>query len=335
MKDDKSQLLSQVAYMYYVADMSQQEIAQKLGIYRTTISRLIKAARDQGIVEIKVHNFDTAIYALTLYVQEKYHLKFLQIVPTDVADSEQAKDEALAKMGATFIKQHLEKKSIVGVSWGRTLAQTIGQIENRRQTQATFVPIVGGPSHLNTQYHVNTLVYELARKFGGSSQFVNATVVQETRALKEGITRSKYFSDLNAYWAKLDMAIVGIGGKLSVKDSQWRDLITADDYEDLRLREAVGDCCCRFVDGDGKMLKGSLYERTIGISLTDLAKVPISLGIARSKPKAKAILALIKKGYLNALMTDEETILEMLRLAQDPYLQHYLTHYSNEMTKTT
>ena len=324
MKDDKYKLLSQVAYLYFIEDISQQKISEKLGIYRTTISRLIKEAREKGIVEINVRDFDTKIYALETHFQMKYHLKFIQVVPTDLIDSDQEKDEGISRAGAAFIKQRLEKNSIIGVSWGRTLAQTIGYIENRRNTHSVFVPIVGGPSHVNTRYHVNTLVYELARKFGGSSQFVNATVVQESKALKEGISQSKYFSELHDYWSRLDLAIVGIGGKLTVKASQWRDLITSDDYEDLEQREAIGDCCCRFVDRDGKVLKGSLYERTIGMDLTDLSRVPTSVGIARSKPKAKAILAMLKRGYINALITDEETALENLKISDDLYLQEYL-----------
>lgn len=132
MKDDKYKLLSQVAYMYFIEDISQQKISEKLGIYRTTISRLIKEAREKGIVEINVRDFDTKIYALETHFQKKYHLKFIQIVPTDAVDSDQEKDEGLSRAGAAFIKQRLEKNSIIGVSWGRTLAQTIGCIENRR-----------------------------------------------------------------------------------------------------------------------------------------------------------------------------------------------------------
>ena len=132
MKDDKYKLLSQVAYLYFIEDISQQKISEKLGIYRTTISRLIKEAREKGIVEINVRDFDTKIYALETHFQKKYHLKFIQIVPTDAVDSDQEKDEGLSRAGAAFIKQRLEKNSIIGVSWGRTLAQTIGCIENRR-----------------------------------------------------------------------------------------------------------------------------------------------------------------------------------------------------------
>ena len=72
MKDDKYKLLSQVAYMYFIEDISQQKISEKLGIYRTTISRLIKEAREKGIVEINVRDFDTKIYALETHFQMKY-----------------------------------------------------------------------------------------------------------------------------------------------------------------------------------------------------------------------------------------------------------------------
>lgn len=193
----------------------------------------------------------------------------------------------------------------------------------------TVVPIVGGPSHIDSQYHVNTLVYELARKYEGTSLFVNATVVQESLELKDGIFQSNYFSELREYWQRLDVAMVGIGGPLSETESQWRDLLSASDYQELRLREAVGDCCCRFFDGEGKVLKGSLDSRTIGLELEVLKKVPIAIGIGRSKQKAQGILAILKKGFINTLLTDEETALEILKLAKDPFYQTYLNKKQN------
>ena len=60
------------------------------------------------------------------------------------------------------------------------------------------------------------------------------------------------------------------------------------------------------------------------MDLTDLSRVPTSVGIARSKPKAKAILAMLKRGYINALITDEETALENLKISDDLYLPEYL-----------
>ncbi|MFV0396313.1 MAG: sugar-binding transcriptional regulator, partial [Coprobacillaceae bacterium] len=251
MKEEKRKILSQVAYMHFVEGKSQSIIAEELGIYRTTISRMIKQAREEGVVEIQIKDFDSKIYALESYIKEMYGLQYINIVPTEYKQSEVDKNQNLAKQAADFLKQKIEANQVVGVSWGSTLGNTIANIESKKITSSTFVPIAGGPSHINSKYHVNTLVYELARKFGGESVFINATVIQESKRLRDGILNSKYFEQLKQHWNQLDVAIVGIGGSLYMKDSQWRDLLTDEDYEDLKLREAVGDCCCRFFDKEG------------------------------------------------------------------------------------
>ncbi|MBP1047750.1 sugar-binding transcriptional regulator [Enterococcus sp. BWM-S5] len=321
MREEKKKLLAKAAYLYYVEEKTQNEIAEELNIYRTTISRMLKQAQKEGIVKIHIEGIDSEIFSLEQHVKQKYGLKQIEIVSVGKEETEAEKDEQLSQTAAYFIKRNIEPNMTVGVSWGATLGKAISRIENKRIGNTTIVPIVGGPSHVNSQYHVNTLVYELARKLNGQSIFVNATVIQETKKLKTGIFESKYFGELKEHWQRLDMAIVGIGGSLSFKKSQWRDLLTEEDYEALRLREAVGDCCCRFFDQDGKLLTGDLYDRTIGLDLKELSKIPHAVGIARGKVKAKAILAMIKRGYIHSLVTDQETILEVLRLDKDSTFQ--------------
>lgn len=52
----EKRLLTKVAQMYYDENKTQQEIADKYGISRPSVSRLLQKAREKGIVEIKVHN---------------------------------------------------------------------------------------------------------------------------------------------------------------------------------------------------------------------------------------------------------------------------------------
>ncbi len=317
MGKEKLDLLRQVAYKYYIEGKNQETIGSELNIYRTSVSRMLKQAKESGIVEIKIHDFDEQIYELETELKETFNLKYVRIAHTEPHFSNKEKEENLAKMAASTIKNMIKPNETIGVAWGETLGNAISKIDNRRKTLATFVPIVGGPSHVHSRFHVNTLVYELARKFGGNSLFVNATVVQETKQLKEGIIHSQYFQELKSKWDKLDVAIVGIGGLLSEKTSKWRDLLSPEDYEELRLREACGDSCCNFFDIDGKILRGDLYDRTISIGLENLKNVPTVLGIARSKRKSRAILAMLKKGYINALVTDDETAKFILKHAKN------------------
>jgi len=319
MKDDKKKLLSKTAYLYYIENKTQNEIAEELNIYRTTISRMLKQARDEGIVDITINNFDTDLFLLERHLKKKYKLKDIIIVPNHVDQDEKEKDNLLAKESAAYVRRIIKKNDVVGLAWGSSLANMAAKIENFRMTNSIFVPLVGGPSHINSKYHVNTIAYDMARCFGGKSIFVNATVVQESEELRDGIINSRYFDEIKAYWEKIDIALVGIGGHLSEQTSKWRDLLTEEDREDLKLREAVGDCCCQFFDEEGKILKGNLYNRTVSIPLERLQKVPYAIGIARGEKKVRSILAMLKRKYINVLVTDEETIVKMLKISKDPY----------------
>ncbi|MBO1308126.1 sugar-binding transcriptional regulator [Enterococcus sp. 669A] len=317
MKEEKKKLLAKVAYMYYQQDLTQAQIAKELDIYRTTVSRMLAQAKEAGIVEITINHFDPALFSLEDQLKKAYNLKHIEIAPLSNDLSAEEKEEQLARTAASWLRRQLNDDSVIGVSWGESVGKAVNQLETKSLDNATIVPIVGGPSHINSRYHVNTLVYELARKLNGHSVFVNATVTQETKQLAEGIFQSKYFQELRDYWQQLDLAIVGIGGPLSYKKSQWRDLLTEEDFQELKLREAIGDCCCRFYDRHGKLLKGQLDQRTIGLPLEALAEIPQSIGIARGTAKARSIVPLLKEGYLNTLITDQETAAELLRITNE------------------
>lgn len=318
MNKEKKELLTKIAYMYYVLDKTQNDIAKELNIHRTSISRMISKAKQQGIVTISISDLNVQRYELEKYVKEKYSLKQVIIPFFNNKLDEVSKDNIFTQEAGVYLKGIIQNKNIVGVSWGSTLAKSVDNIISKKISDIIFLPIVGGPSNISFNYHVNTIVYQLASKFGGKSVFVNTSVVQESKRSAREIMKSKLFEEITKLWKKLDLAIVGIGGELPVKNnSQWRNILNVLDWEDLYMRKAVGDCCCRFFDKDGKVLVGDLYDRTIGLTLDELKKVPTVVGIARSKQKSRALLAMLKQKYLDILITDEETILEVLRLDGD------------------
>ena len=61
MKDERKKLLAKLAYLYYVEDKSQSQIAAETGIYRTTVSRMLAEAKKEGVVKIEIENFDTRL----------------------------------------------------------------------------------------------------------------------------------------------------------------------------------------------------------------------------------------------------------------------------------
>lgn len=320
MKNEKNKLLARVAYLYYSENKTQSGIAKILGVYRTTISRMLSQAKKTGIVKINIEGYDVDLLALEEYFRKKYGL--LQVdITRNIAD--ETKEEFMynfSRSAANFVKNLVDDQQVIGISWGSTLSGMVEQFETRYMEQSVICPLAGGPSQINVKYHVNTLIYELAKKCHAKSSFINATVIQESAEVAKGILEAKYFNETLSLWKKLDVAIVGIGEDLSGENSQWRDLLTSKDIELLRKEHVVGECCCRFFDKSGKLVYPELQARTVGLPLEKLAEVPKSIAIAYGEKKAKALLAMIKKGYINCVVTDEATIHQILRLENDGYI---------------
>ncbi|WP_440897722.1 sugar-binding transcriptional regulator [Amphibacillus sp. Q70] len=323
MKKDRRKILAKVAYLYFIKGKNQSEIAKDLNIYRTTISRMITKAKDEGIVKVEIKDFDSDLFNLEEYIQSKYGFDHVEIVPNQFEETKENLAHSIADAAAAIVRSSISENDIVGISWGATLSQMIEKIEPRHVKEVTFCPLAGGPSHINARYHVNTLVYEMARTFHGEGSFINATAIQENEELAVGITESKYFNELRTMWSELDLAIVGVGGDLDHTNSQWRDLLTKRDYKILNKEAAVGEVCCRFFDAQGNFTHEELQRRTIGLSLDQLSKVSKSIAIAQGENKARAILAILKKRYVNHLITDRKTILKVLEYDNDDYLKKY------------
>lgn len=320
MKVEKKRLLARVAYLYYVEDKSQAQIAEELGIYRTTISRMLERAKREGIVQISIKEFNQDLFALEEYLRKKYGLKQVELIEVSQGATKDEKLEEIASAAAEMIRGIVRSGDVVGLSWGSTLSRTIDKIGYKSLQGVLVCPLAGGPSHINSRFHVNSLVYRLSQAFHSQNIFINSIAVQETSELAEGIRFSKYFEELREAWHKIDVAIVGIGGQLTPsEDSQWRDLLTAADYQVLLDNHAVGEICCRFFDENGSPVHKELQERTIGIELGGLARIPKTIGIAYGDQKVAALLAAIRQGYINHLVTDKETAMKMLWLDHDKF----------------
>ena len=109
MKDERKKLLAKLAYLYYVEDKSQSQIAAETGIYRTTVSRMLAEAKKEGVVKIEIENFDTRLFRLENYIKQKYGLKAIEIIP-NLVDEVDILFRVLAMPETEFSEQNNPEK---------------------------------------------------------------------------------------------------------------------------------------------------------------------------------------------------------------------------------
>ncbi|AIQ60116.1 sugar-binding transcriptional regulator [Paenibacillus borealis] len=317
MNEEEKKILVQVAKMYYLEDLTQSDISKRLGIYRTSISRLLKKARDEGIVQINIIDEASTHFEMENRLKQLFGLQEVIIVASHESMSGNDKIKSVGRAGAELLSKMIKDEDVVGFAWGRTMGSLIGEFNDCPQRSAHFVPLVGGPGDMETKYHVNAIVYSIATDFGGEAHMIDAAAVLERKETRNEIMNSNYFRKITELWDKLTVAVVGIGAPISNSNMIWTGFLGDKEIKHLNNHDAVGDICSRFYDSQGNAVNSELAERTIAIPLERLRDTRYTLALAESIEKAPSILGAIRGKYINALVTNEETAAEVLRLAGD------------------
>lgn len=175
------------------------------------------------------------------------------------------------------------------------------------QADVDFVPIDGGPENIESEYHVNTICYQMARAFGGRSHYIYAPAIAKTAEIRDAIVQDVNYEKISAMWQKLSIAIVGIGAPVKSSNLVWAGSFGREAIESLAHTGAVGEICSVFYDINGHAVETPFSDRTIAIDLEQLKGIPYSIGMAASREKVPAIMGALRGKIINVLITDEET----------------------------
>lgn len=303
MASNDKRILTKVAHMYYDESMTQQEIANKLGISRPSVSRLLKRARDEGIVEIKIR-YEGSYAKLENILEKTFGLR--EVIVTPPEEGEGLKHR-LAEATAEYLERTIKEGDIVGVSWGTTLVH-IPKYINTKIKNVTFVPLVGGAGQTKLDIHSNAIVINFARAFGGKGRLLHAPVTVSSIEVRESLVSDRSIKQILDLAAKSTIAVVGIGSPTDPESTiRQTGYYSESELNHLKEAGAVCDISWIFLDKEGNLCPIELNERVIGISIEDLDKIPTVVGVAGGKAKHEAVLAAVKGRHLDILVTDEET----------------------------
>lgn len=297
---DDIRLIVKIAQLYYEQEMTQAQIAHKLGIYRTTISRLLKRGRELGVVTIAI-NYD---YNDSLWLEERLKQKFgLKEAVVAPLESE------AGTYGAQLFERLLSPNAVIGFGWGRAVSALVEALPQSSQPRPLVcVPIVGGPSgKLPSRYHVNTLTYSAATRLKGESYLADFPALLDNPLIRQGIMQSQHFQTLADYWQRLDIAVVGIGSPAIRHAANWQAFYGNAQSDELEALQVAGDICSRFFAADGTPVATAMQDKTLSIELETLKQARYVIGLASGEEKHAAILGALRGQHINALVTDRTT----------------------------
>jgi DNA-binding transcriptional regulator LsrR (DeoR family) len=313
MKHVEDKLLVQIAQMYYQEDKNQSQISKELNIHRSTISRLLKKSREEGIVTITI-NYDLAgTYSLEKELEETFGLKKAIVVPTAIDIQSEQKLQLLGAAANKYLQTILEEEMTIGFSWGQAMSMVAAELQETEKNNLMCIPLIGGPSgRLIGEYHVNTITFEASKKLKSKAILIDSPAFPETKELKEALMANQFNQELVQLWQKLSIAIFGIGSPQMKDSTRWKLFYDDNILEGLE-DQVVGDVISHFYNAQGQHISSKLDERLIGITLEELKKVNYRIAVAESLEKVSAIRGALRGKYMNVLVTTQETAEAILK----------------------
>ncbi|MFB2550190.1 sugar-binding transcriptional regulator [Ensifer soli] len=299
-------MLHMVAKLHYEAEMSQVDIARRLGVSTATISRMLQKARAVGIVRIEVIDL-----ALPEEISDELVAR-LGLRKASVVDLPQA--GGLGALGAPVSQMlrdaGLSAGSVLGIGWGRAVRETVLAGLPRLPGIVT-VPMTGGMQMAAAHFQINEFVRLAAEQTGGTPHFLHAPYMSSPE-LREAFLADASVRETLSLWDRLDAAIVGVGLTHAVNPPE----ASAATPGEQALKRAKGDVIRHYVDEDGAILTWEGQAAMIAASPEQLRRTPLVIAVAATPEKAAGIIGAVRSGMVNALVTDAATARAILdRLA--------------------
>jgi deoxyribonucleoside regulator len=312
---EREKLLAEVADMYYVLEMNQAEIAKKVGVTRSMISRMLSEARNKGIVDIRIHRPQQTDPLLEAELVKEFHL--LSASVTEVQNQEPGVLlKTLGQFGAGVLPGFLTTGMVIGVPWGTTVGSVVNEMEPV-PFPVRIVQLVGAMDGRNKEYDGHRLVSKLVEKFNGEGYYLNAPFICPNRETVETLINTPGIRETVEMGRNADIALLGVGSTSPEFSSFYlAGYVSLEDLEQFRSKSAVGDVCGLHFDIHGNEVCGEFCERLVTISRKDLFNIPLRVGVAGGPGKVNPLLGALRGGYINALITDNITACRLLDTAR-------------------
>jgi len=312
-QSSEDQLLVRIAWLYYMEDLTQAEIADRLNVSRIKITRYLKRAREKGLVQISIQSENNSLLELESALSNKYNLKDVKVVMS--VEQRQSQLRLLAKGASEWLVPRLESGLTIGMGLSRTLYYMPEYFRPKRKIACDFTDIIGGVTGPSSAMISLNITSQMAEICGGRAYRLLAPSVVSSKQAYEIILSEPILNQVFEKAHHCDILFQSCGGVDTGALLYENKSLQEETLRYLSENGAVGDILGHFVDIDGNPVKVPYDELIISISLEALQKVHLGVLVAGGKEKVKTIHAALKARYFNVLITDEHTAAEILELS--------------------
>ena len=295
-------LMFKTAWYYYFDNMTQQQISEFLGISRMRVVKLLNKARTTGTIQFKIKDDSANRMQLEKKLAETYGLKDTFIVSEP--PSEINTNENIARAAAMYINNRLEDNAFINMGYGDTQSRILNNLATMVEQPISVVSLTGGVNYY--------LPNNMSSTFNAKLYLIPSPLLVSSKEVVDAIKNEASISDISRMAQLSSLSVVGIGSMNKNATTLKSGILSKNDLLYLKLKGAIGDILCHFVDKDGNLVDSNIESRLITTPLDTLHNLKNVIGVAAGDDKVDAIKAVLNGDYIDILITDESTALQLL-----------------------
>jgi len=310
---DTIRLINHILNLYYIEEMTQSDIAQRLGLSTAKVNRLLLRGREQGYVNITIRTPYQQLFDLEARLEAVFGIQDAIVIPS-LPEGRSSPLNDIGPVAADYLLAHLRDGDILAITPGTTVHSVAQALEATRPYRVEVVPMLGsvqGP----IESDMNFLATNMGEKLGGKSYQLHAPAFVETRENCELLSSMEPVKEILDIARRASVALLGVG-TVDAEASRFVQY-TALSAEDMNhIAEGcggVGEIAAHIYNVDGQPCGKEYTDRVIGLTLAEIQNIPFRIGVAATAAKALPIYGALRGGYLHALITDEAAAVGILK----------------------
>ncbi len=295
-------LAARAGWMYYLAGMTQSQIAEELDLSRQRVQRLVARAMADGLVHVRLDHPIAACLNMERDLKRKFGLQFARVAPSFANHADSFR--SVVTVAAGQIERILQKQSdqTMGVGTGRTLRAVANEMTDTAGAGHNLVSLIGN-SNLDGSASFYEVLQSFAEKIDARYYPMPLPVIAKDLDERDFYRSLPHVARVRERALKCDMILVGIGELGPTAPLVVDGFLEPDGMAELVAAGGVGEIAGWAFDSTGTYLTGTVNDRINGVRVEPSDK-PI-VGVAVGEAKYPGLLAALKGKLINCLVTDE------------------------------
>lgn len=302
------EMMFEAAQLYYLEHQTMGAIAGRLGVSRPTVSRLLKTAREQGVISISLNEALRPKLPIEQRLSDLYRVR-AHVVPISSNASDAQALRSVAAGAARLLDSLMVSGTTLGVAWGSTVTEVAQALPKRALDGVTVVQLNGaGNAHHTGIPYSGILLGQVGSAYGATTVHFPVPAFFDYAETKAAMWRERSVRGVLAVQRRADIAVFGVGAFGGAIPSH----VYAGGYfepgqlADLRAQGIAGDICTVMVREDGTWADLAVNARASGPTPAELVKIGRRICVASGTHRAAALRGALRTGAITDVVLGSE-----------------------------